>query len=450
MSTLNNLLKTNTIRTICVNNILNVGYGLFGGYPGSYQTIYNNVFNYKFNQQTTLGLTGQASTLTNYTSINNSAFDNNNKNVYICGDFTLGGSPSPTNIAYLLSGSNTWSNLGLTFTGPPPPNATAPVVNCMVIDPTNSLLYIGGIFTSVAKTNTSAANFAIIQVPVGNPPTPTDYTVVATTSTPTCTEINSLIIVGTTIYAGGKNGNNIFFYKYDSPTWTSLLTPQTAGSINIIYNIPNTTILVIGGQFTSIGNASNCNNIVLYNINGATWTPLGTAVGSYGVTGVGSSLPINVTPVITDAVVYTVTSSVFAGTTNIFIGGYFKYAGNNTILCNSLVIYNYNTPGWTVYNPTLVNTTPVPTLGTGVYYNDTITTPTISIDPGIVYSLTIVSSDNLNLLVGGQFYINTNKSGFGTFPTIYNLFKVTVNTSSNINYPYTYGVYYTPTYPTSF
>ena len=429
----NNLVANNTIKTICsnINKSDNKPYVFYGGFnspwssytPDGSPTSYNYVFNYSDDKQTKITLTG-AATFSSINSINNSVNDSTTQKTYICGSFTLS-SPSATNIAFLQN--TAWTSLGLTFTA----NS---VVNCMVFNSNKTLLYIGGIFTSVTKTNTSAANFAIIDV--------SNYTVTAAASAPTppnCTEINSLIIVGTTIYAGGKNGNNLFFSSYNTSTstWTSLLT-QTAGSINIIYNIPNTTILVIGGQFTTIGTATSCNNIVLYNITGATWAFLGTAVGSYGVTGVGTTLPTGITA----PVVYTVTTEISAAVRYIYIGGYFKNAGG--ILCNSIVIYNYTTPGWIVYNPTLSSTT---TTDIGVYFNNsTDATPTTT-EPGIVYNLVIVPSDNLNVVASGQFYINT-KTTSSTKPTkIFNLFKITIGT--NPNSTYTYGQYYTLTKTTT-
>lgn len=433
MGSVNNIFPINTIKTISVNtDSSNAVYGLFAGNTWTYQSNYNNVFNFTFNQQTTASLKG-ATTFTSINSINNSIFDKNTSRTYICGDFTLTNTAS--NIAYLQN--TNWFPLGLTF-------AANSVVNCMVFSADKKTLYIGGKFASVTNGNTSAANFAIINV-VNN------YTVTAAASAPAppnCTDINSLIFVGSTLYAGGENGSNIFFSSYNpsSPGWTPLLTPQTAGSINILYNIPSTTRIVIGGIFTNIGGVSNCNNIILYNTSPVAWIPLGTGVGFYGVTGVGTTLPTG----ITTPVVFTVNSSVIAGITYIFIGGYFKNVGGS-ILCNSIVIYNLNTPGWTIYKPTLANdkTTPQPTLGTGVYFNNgSAQTPTTT-EPGIVYNLTIVTSDNLNLLVGGQYYIFTNVTGAGTVPRIFNLLKVTVNKNTSLTYPYTFGFYYTPTFGTN-
>jgi hypothetical protein len=438
-----NLKSGNTITTICSNI---TGYVLFAGYnntnnwptytpnqtpPPPPPINYNNVFNLNIQQQTSLQLQGSVVLGGNNFTINNSVYDGSN-NTYICGgNFTISKTaPSAQNIIYLQGG--TWFSLGLTFNN----NS---FVNCMTIfsssTSSTSLLFIGGQFSTVTDVNNNnynLTNFAVININSDNytvntsvPPPPPTF--------PTSSQINSLVFVETTLYVGGMDTNkNIYFCSYNrtSMEWTNLLTSSLSGSINILYYIPKTNpsdpdILAIGGQFTSIGTATNCNNIVLYNIGTGAWTPLGTE-GNYGVTGIGTT-----SPPLPSSVVYTITSN-FALNDYIYIGGYFVNAGDTK--CNSLVMYDYKNIIWMQYNPTL---TTIPSTNPGVLNDNSIPTsippinPT-STDPGIVYSLIINCSDYSNLLIGGSFYINTNlnieKANY-----IYNLFKVTTN-SQNLIY----------------
>jgi hypothetical protein len=430
---------------MCSNNN---GYVLFAGYnninninnwppytpiPKSPTNTYYNVFNFFINQQTSLSLQGSTTFSSNTVTIKNSVYDSKNK-TYICGSFTLSSPSNTQNIAYLQGG--TWFSLGLTF------NSNS-FINCMVIY--SNLLFIGGQFSTVTDSNQNTytmANFAVINIGIDS-----SYTVNTIIPPPTgSSQINSLVFVEQTLYVGGiDTSNNIYFYSYNITLmeWTNLFKPSLPGSINILYNIPNTNpsssipnILAIGGQFTSIGTATNCNNIVLYNTGTGEWTPLGTE-GNYGVIGIGTTSPL-----LPSSVVYTITSSL--GTNNyIFIGGYFVSASGTK--CNSLVIYNYLNNIWIPYYPTLTTT---PSINPGVLNdnsNPTTTPPTppSSTDPGIVYSLIIYSSDNSNLLIGGSFYINTNVTVLGISIYLYNSFKVTTNSQNLI-----YGPFYTRTITT--
>jgi len=416
-----NLQANNTITTMCSNT---KDYVLFAGYnntewspytPNQNPPIYtyNNVFNLDINQQHFLTLQGSTTFGGNNFTIKNSVYDSNTSKTYICGSFTNSQS-TVQNITYLQG--STWFSLGLTFNMN---IALKSVVNCMVFNSNFSYLYIGGIFNKVTDSskNDSASYFAEINV--------SNYTV-STSATapapPNCSQINSLVLIEKTLYVGGiDTSNNIYFYSYNtisssSSPWTNLLTSSLSGSINILYNIPSTNILAIGGQFTTIETANNCNNIVLYDIVKQTWTPLGTG-DNYGVTGIGTiSTPL------TKAEVNTITSNLSLNK-YIFIGGYFMNAGGTQ--CNSLVMYNLSTSEWKIYYPPK-------SLNPGVLYINSTTSPS-STDPGIIYSLIINISDNSNLLVAGSFYIIIPNVVTGP-TTTYNLFKVTTNVSLSFIY----------------
>jgi hypothetical protein len=426
---------------MCLNTNSNNNLVLFCGYSSNwptYQINYNNVFNFLYNFQEPFTLSGAITGTV--TSINNSIFDSTNKRTYICGNFNITISPTSNalNIAY-LDGTN-WKKLGttasLTFSG-------VSTIYCMVFAPSStSTIYIGGSFTSVSDNNdnTSAANFAIINV------SGTNYTVTpaASASTPPGSkQINSLAFVGTTLYAGGTDINNkVYFYKYvpATNTWTNLLSAIVDGSINIIHKMidkpnPNTR-LVIGGNFLSLGTATNCNNVVIYDTTSVTpWTYVGIAGGTYGVTGIGTTnKPYNF------PVVFTINSYFTTNVTYIYIGGYFLNAGGAK--CNSITIYNYSSPAWINFFPTLSTATTNP----GVLYNNLVNLPQgtnpDSTDPGVVNSIIFIDVDSANALISGQFYF-FNPTPRGLNPAyVYNVFKKL----SNPVVTEKYGLYNTKTF----
>jgi hypothetical protein len=382
-----------------------------------------NIFNYKIDQQTTVALAGKLPGTPTITKINNFLEDSKSATLktYACGDFTIG---TAKNLAYIQN--QTWFTLGLTF-----PVAAGNQVTCMAFNDTiraPTQMYIGGRFTSVTDSSSrvsNADNFAIINlIPITGTPNLPIYSVNITVANPPANYIiNSLIKIGTTIYVGGTtalSGGNVFFASYNITTnvWTTI-SNTFPGTINTVVQI-TPTLIALGGQFTSLGTATNCNNIVFYDISvpaTPTWKFFGAAA-PYGVSGVA---PVNAP--YPSARVFAITSLTIEKVIYIFVGGYFVNAGG--ILCNSIAIYNNTTKVWTPYVRSGI---------TGVLYNNYVTKTTNN--PGVVFSLVITATDSSNIVVGGLFVVALTPAT----PTVYtfNLFRIT----TSIVIPKAYNQYY--------
>lgn len=376
---------------------------------------YQYIFNYKINQQTVIALNGKLPGTPTVAKINNFLQDTFSATLktYACGDFTIG---TAKNLAYIQNG--TWFTLGLTF-----PVVAGNTVSCMIFNETNkapTLMYIGGKFASVTDSSSSvsnADNFAIINI--------TTNKVITTAANPPANYIiNSLIKIGTTIYAGGTTaltGGNAFFASYNITTnvWTTI-SNTFPGTINTVVQI-TPKLIALGGQFTSLETATNCNNIVFYNISvpaTPTWEFFGSA-DPYGVSDVAS-----VNAPYTSARIFTITSLTISTTIYIFVGGYFVNAGG--ILCNSIAIYNNTTKVWAPYIRSGI---------TGTLYNNYVAKTTDN--PGVVYSLVITASDSSNVVVGGLFVVALTPAT----PTVYtfNLFRITTSIAIAKAYNQYYG-----------
>jgi hypothetical protein len=386
------------------------------GIPWNPYLTYQYIFNYKISQQTLIALNGKLPGTPTVTKINNFLQDSFSSTLktYACGDFTIG---TAKNLAYIQNG--TWFTLGLTF-----PVAAGNAVTCMAFNETTkipTLMYIGGRFSSVTDSSSSvsnADNFAIINITTNKV-----ITSPATATPPANYIINSLIKIGTTIYAGGTTlitGGNVFFASYNitTNTWTTI-SNTFPGTINTVVQI-TPTLIALGGQFTSLETATNCNNIVFYDIS-VPATPVWNYFGAAAPYGVYDVAPVDAP--YTSAQIFTITSLTISTSIYIFIGGYFVNAGG--ILCNSIVIYDNTTNDWTPYVRSGI---------TGVLYNNYVGYTTTN--PGVVYSLVITASDSSNVVVGGLFVVALTPDT----PTdyTYNLFRIT----TSIAIPKAYNQYY--------
>lgn len=331
---------------------------------------------------------------------------NNATIAYVFGSFNLipvdaGQPPTCQNIMFfnpLISDSTGQVALSsfstITFTG------VSTTVNIGVFSSTSNLIYIAGKFsTATDSTNSSNANIALLDTStssiVANRP-PSDTVINGAT-----TIINSLVVVGTNLYVGGTDGGtpttNCVFKRISttattSGAWFDLLGGSFAGTINTMVNIAARKILVIGGQFTTIKTATNCNNIVLYNYQSNTWTNLGAGVS--GVDNVGLVSPWS------SAQVFSVTNP---NGNILWIGGYF-YRGGGSVK-NSIATFDLSTNTWgNVSNPTVVGVK---------YFND-------DNAPGVVYSIIASQIDTSTVVIGGSFKIVSSKNQI-----LYNLAKIT-------------------------
>jgi len=385
----------------------------------NFKYIFNsNKFN---NGSTTPTVRGFLSTGTAPTTIKQFLYNNGNIQ-YVCGQFSLSSPITANNIMYFnpnastgSTGNATFNNLSsIAFTGTP--NA----VNCMAflntalgeIDTTK--LVIAGTFTKATiGVNDSLANIAILNVTT-TPAWTINTTLISSNATiiSATTTINSIIVIDNIIYVGGSNSTNCLFYSYNTTTstWTDLLGAFYAGKINVLKKTDS--YIAIGGQFTTLGTATNCNNVVLYTVGTASWTALGT-----GVTSVAASSPIYASPQVF-ALEYLSSDNI------LWVGGYFINV--NGVTANSIALYDFS--AWTVIDrngDTAGTTTKGLLLDSG------------GTNPGVVYALNIAAIDTSVIVVGGSFRTSTTAASPNSSQNIFNLVKITTATTNDTKRNYT-------------
>ena len=350
---------------------------------------------------------------------------------YVCGQFSFSGTPTTaTNIMYFnpvanttTTGYSTFNNLSnIAFAG----GTTA--VNCMAFlnletnqdaDNTTKLVIAGTFTQATISSVNSFANIALLNVSTAPSWTINNSIISDATINSASTIINSIIVINNVIYVGGVNGINCIFYSYNtiSNTWTNLLASATytGGSINILKRADN--YIAIGGSFSSLGTALNCNNIVLYTISNGSWTALGTGV-TKGVTVIPSNA--NYPSLQVFALDY------LKSRTELWVGGYFTNAGDE--LVNSLAMYNISNSSWNVIVRNGDNGSPT-TKGLLNFNTGT--------DPGVVYSLNINAIDTSVIMVGGSFRTSTTSVALTFSQNIYNLVKITTATTNGTKRNYT-------------
>jgi len=374
-------------------------------------TNFKYIFNVgKFNGTTSPSITGYPSDGTVPTTIKQSLY-NNGEIQYICGQFTSFSSASAQNVvrfnpAVSSTAPAVFETLsGITFTG------TSNAVNCMTsdLDGTFNKIFLAGRFDT-ANIGGATTYKNIVCLDVDN----TTYTINPVFSTAgvlldsSSVTINSMVVINLILYVAGTDGTNCVFFSYDGTTWTNLLlspiSPIT-GKINVLEAIDSTKI-AIGGKFTSIGNATNCNNVAMFTISNSTSNASYTVLGAgatKGVTGVAAVDPIYAVPEVF-ALEYVANL--------LWVGGYFVNAGGNT--ANSIAIYNVPENSWDL--PVRKDST-----GTIGLLRDTGT-----IYPGVVYALFWSANDASIMMVGGSFKTNTSTISPNKSEIIYNLVKITI------------------------
>lgn len=379
-------------------------------------TNFRYIFNVgKFNGTTSPFITGYPSNGTAPTTIKQSLFDKGSIQ-YICGQFpsfsTATGSAqnvvrfNPAVSSTAPAVFETLSNI--TFTG------TSNAVNCMASDlyGTFSKIYLAGRFdTANIGGATTYKNMVCLDVDG------TTYTIDPVFSTAgelldsDTVTINSMIVINLKLYVAGTDGTNCIFFSFDGIDWVDLLlgvSPIT-GKINVLKAI-DTTKIAIGGKFTSIGSATNCNNVAIFTISSTISDDSYTVLGDGGTKGV--------TDVAAVGFIYA-DPEVFAleyVADLLWVGGYFVNAGGNS--ANSIAIYNVPGNSW---NPVKKDNA-----GTIGLLRDTGT-----IYPGVVYALYWSSNDASIMMVGGSFKTNISTVSPNKSEFIYNLVKITTATLSS-------------------
>ena len=368
-----------------------------------FKYIFNNG---EFNTSTKPKVTGYDDEATAPITIKQSLYDTGNIQ-YICGRFTAFSDASAQNVARFDPNVSSTADAifntlsGISFTG------TNNAVNCMTSDlnGTFSKIFLAGRFDT-ANIGTATTWKNMVRLNVNTAPVYTidsGFTTTGTLLDSDTVTINSMIVVKKILYVAGTDGTDCIFYSYNGTIgWTNLLNPSTpitpiTGKINVLQDIGSARI-AIGGKFTSIGGATNCNNIAYFKISNivsnASFTSLGT--GTKGVTNVA-----------TDAEVFALS---YIGT-NLWVGGYFLNAGGT--LSNSIAIYSGSS--WITVKR---NNTTVGLLEA--------TDP--STNPGVVYALSSATIDTSVIMVGGSFQTTTT-----AIPNtkIYNLVKITNSTTTS-------------------
>jgi len=373
---------------------------------GANATNFKYIFNVgNFNGKTAPLISGYPDDGLAPTTIKQSLF-NRGDIQYICGRFSLTGGAN--NIARFnpsvskTTATTTFNTLsGITFTG------SNNAVNCISSDTTGAFtkIYLAGRFDTAAISPTTTGYKNMVRLNVSTSPTytiDTGFTTATTLIDSSDVTINSMIVVNRILYVAGTDtsSGNCIFFRYNGTAWTNLLNSVSpiTGNINVLQAV-STTRIAIGGKFTSIGNATNCNNIAYFTISTTSSNSSFTKLGS-GVEGVGASL------IYPNAEVFALS---YLGT-NLWVGGYFLNAGGNT--ANSIATYSGSS-----WNPVKRDDTT-----TGLL----IDTDTTGTDPGVVYAFSPATIDTSIIMAGGSFKTTTNAA---TGITIHNLVKITNTTT---------------------
>jgi hypothetical protein len=276
------------------------------------------------------------------------------------------------------------------------------------LDGTFSKIYLAGRFDT-ANISGATTYKNMVRLNVSGTPTYTidsGFTTAGTLIDSSNVIINSIIIINKILYVAGTDGTNCIFYRYNGSTWTNLLSASFTGTINVIKAIGATQIAV-GGNFTTIGAATTCNNVAIYTISTGVFRSLGPGA-TKGVTGVASVSPIYAVP--------NVFALAFINNL-LWVGGYFVNAGGT--LSNSIAIFNVSGNTWS-------------TVTRGGSATVGLLKETSSTDPGVVYALNISANDTSVIMVGGSFITSTSIiSPSKTSQNIFNLVKITVATPNS-------------------
>jgi hypothetical protein len=331
---------------------------------------------------------------------------------YVCGKFSLS-TPTRTNIMWFNPKDTPrikdadFLSLNISY------NGASTTVNCMSPLATKdfSKIYIAGSFTDASITNglitttSIGRNMARLNVL-----TTTSWSIDDTFNTTGSSEINDANTIincmilddDNILYVGGSNGSNCLFVKYNDTTdeWVNLLgaTPY-AGSINVLELVSGKNKIAIGGKFVSIATATDCNNIVLYNITDNSWESMNGGVDT-----------VPASPIYPDPQVFAL--SYIQSKNTLWVGGYFVNGGGQER--NSIATYLLDNGSWGSVIRSESNVI-------GLKRDTDVTVP------GVVYCLSKIPIDAPNIIVGGSFRINATK----TNELLFNLIKITTNSSTS-------------------
>jgi len=234
-------------------------------------------------------------------------------NVYFGGFFSSAGGSTSNGIARWNASSSTWSQIGgSTYTS---------FILSIKVNPYNSNVYVGGIFTSIGTLAT--ANYMAIYNPSSNTwaqfTNGTDSPVTGFVFTPT----NIYICGYFTQVNGNANFNRIASFNTSTSTWTTFGTGFDS-LCNTMIGVGN--LLYVGGQFTS----ANGNGSIQY------IAQINTSTGVFSALPGGPNGSVEV---------------LVSDTNNIFVGGSFLVG-----LSYCFAVWVPSSSSWITYGTGLSNT----------------------------------------------------------------------------------------------
>ena len=222
---------------------------------------------------TTNGLNAQCRTL---------VYDSSNAELYVGGDFTTAyNSSGSTSCGYLIKwipSSSSWYTSGVgprTYTL----NGSSQGVNLDVFASAyyNSIIYLGGSFTTTYSTNggtvainylagynTSSGTWSALGSGVNG-----DISIIYPDST------NNKIYIGggfTTVNGTATSASKIAVYNISTSTWSALGSGLGANAVGLALDYTNNK-LYVGGSFTTVnGTATSANRAAVWDISNSTWS----------------------------------------------------------------------------------------------------------------------------------------------------------------------------------
>lgn len=268
-----------------------------------------------------------------------------------------------------------------------------PRIITMVLDATNNVFYVGGLFNSIGNISAnSIARYNLITntwSALGTGVNNRVYSMVIDSAR------NILYIGGMFTLANGVANNYIARYDLTTNNWSTPLGIGIGGDvytyvISLVIDTPR-NMLYVGGMFDTADNVSN-NNIARYDLSKNTWsTPLGAGING----------PFN--PYVESLVIDTPRNM-------LYVGGLFETANN----VSNINIARYD------------------------LLNNTWGTPLVSTNVGAVYVLTIDSARNMLYIAGRNIYcydlVNNKLSSSFEASINAELLVLSIDTNRNILY----------------
>jgi hypothetical protein len=253
-----------------------------------------------------------------------------NSIIYVGGSFTSvnstnSGSVSANRVAAYNISSGTWSALG---------SGVGEAVYAFAVDSSNQKLYVGGGFTSaggvsarnyVAVWNISNSTWSALGSGVGS----TVYSVELDNSN------NKLYVGGNFTTAGGVSSRTgVAVWDISTSAWSGI--GSVAGGNPLVYRLAldsSKQKLYVGGYFTSAGGVS-ASNVAVWNITNSTWSALSSGVGNTSS--------------------QCMALSVDSSNQKLYVGGGFTSAGG--VSANNVAVWDISNSTWSALGSGVVTT----------------------------------------------------------------------------------------------